>query len=463
MGHKGGDEMIDFLEVFRRSQTGRRFSEMEFDLAFDRELKDTVKKYGITYDPENPIPSNDQMADNLFEAGLEFYERIGTYCVDSQRVIKFTREEILEALVTAPTNPVFGEEKDAKTLLVRPPESDLPPWSFIGAVGAACTDEYLLSTLVEGYGRIPLADSITTPSIKKFNGMTVLANTPLEILACIRTVELSRSALRKAGRPGMPIMNSIASAVTDASKIAGSQFGLRPSDGWAVGSMAEMKINYERMNEIAYVVSLGGNILAETSPMLGGYCGGPEGVAVTNVAYHLQGILVQRGVLQISFPIHFKYSCNTSRDVLWAISLSNQAISRNSHFPLITIEILSAGPATEMCFRENAAQVITDLVSGGNFEGPGVGKNVHVDHQNPWEAKFSIEVAYATVGMKRDRANEIVKDLLSKYESKIPEPPAGKRFQECFNIETLEPTNEYVDLYEKMKNEMTKYGLKFKY
>ena len=184
--------MIDFLEVFRRSQTGRRFSEMEFDLAFDRELKDTVKKYGITYDPENPIPSNDQMADNLFQAGLEFYERIGTYCVDSQRVIKFTREEILEALATAPTNPVFGEGKDAKPLLVRPPESDLPPWCFIGAVGAACTDEYLLSTLVEGYGRIPLADSITTPSIQKFNGMTVLANTPLEILACIRTVELSR-------------------------------------------------------------------------------------------------------------------------------------------------------------------------------------------------------------------------------------------------------------------------------
>ena len=259
----------------------------------------------------------------------------------------------------------------------------------------------------------------------------------------------------------MPIMNSIASAVTDASKIAGSQFGLRPSDGWPMGSMAEMKINYERMNEIAYIMSLGGNIEAETSPMLGGYCGGPEGVAVTNVAYHVQSILVQRGVLQASFPIHFKYSCNTSRDVLWAISLSNQAISRNSHLPLMTIEILSAGPATEMCFRENAAQVITDLVSGGNCEAVGVGKNAHVDHQNPWEPKFSIEIAYATLGMKRDTANEIVKKLLSTYESKIPDAPVGKRFQECFNIDTLEPTNEYVELYEKMKDEMTQYGLKF--
>ena len=453
--------MIDFLEVFGRSQTGPRLSENEFDLAFDRELRDTVKKYGITFDPENPIPRNDQMADDLFQAGLEFYERIGTLCVDSQRVIKFTRGEILEALATAPRNPVFGEGRDAKIYPVRPPESDVPPFCFIGGVGAACSDEYLLSTLVEAYGRVPRSDSITTPSIQKFNGMTVLANTPLEILACIRTVELSRSALRKAGRPGMPIMNSIASAVTDASKIAGSQFGLRPSDGWPMGSMAEMKINYERMNEIAYIMSLGGNIEAETSPMLGGYCGGPEGVAVTNVAYHVQSILVQRGVLQASFPLHFKYSCNTSRDVLWAISLSNQAISRNSHLPLMTIEILSAGPATEMCFRENAAQVITDLVSGGNCEAVGVGKNAHVDHQNPWEPRFSIEIAYATLGMKRDTANEVVKKLLSTYESNIPQAPVGKRFQECFNIDTLEPTKEYVELYEKMKDEMTQYGLKF--
>ena len=47
-----------------------------------------------------------------------------------------------------------------------------------------------------------------------------------------------------------------------------------------------------------------------------------------------------------------------------------------------------------------------------------------------------------------------MKKLLSTYESKIPEAPAGKRFQECFNIDTLEPTDEYVELYEKMKDEM---------
>jgi methylamine--corrinoid protein Co-methyltransferase len=63
--------------------------------------------------------------------------------------------------------------------------------------------------------------------------------------------------------------------------------------------------------------------------------------------------------------------------------------------------------------------------------------------------------------MKRDRANEIIKDLLNKYESKIPQAPEGKRYQDLFNLESLEPDNEYLELFEKMKDEMSHYDLKF--
>jgi methylamine--corrinoid protein Co-methyltransferase len=90
--------MISFLGIFKRSQTGPYMSEMDFELTFDQKFNETVKKYGIKYDPEHPIPRNDQMADDLFQAGLKFYEKIGTYCVDFQRVIKLSKEEILETL-----------------------------------------------------------------------------------------------------------------------------------------------------------------------------------------------------------------------------------------------------------------------------------------------------------------------------------------------------------------------------
>ena len=227
--------------------------------------------------------------------------------------------------------------------------------------------------------------------------------------------------------------------------------------------MAEMKINYERLNEIAYVTSLGGNVVAETSPILGGYCGGSEGVAVVNVAYHIQSILVYVGACHDSFPIHAKYSCSTGRDVLWAISSSNQAISRNSHFPLFTIPIIASGPMTEMNYYETAAQVITCTVSGGSIEAGGAAKNVLIDHITPMEPLWASEVAHAVIGMKRTEANEMVNRLLPKYENNLANPPRGKKYQECYNIETLEPTRENMELYKRVKKELTGYGLKFKY
>ncbi|MBW2634004.1 MAG: monomethylamine:corrinoid methyltransferase [Deltaproteobacteria bacterium] len=453
--------MLSFYDVFYRFLEGPHISEMDYDLDFDQKLRDTVEKYGIKYDPDNPIPQDDQLADNVFLAGLEFYEKIGSYCIDTLRTARFTKKEILEAVAEAPSDPVFGKDKDAKKLTARLPESDQPPWFFIGAAGAAVTDEHVLSAIVEGYGHVPYGNSITTPSIISVNGRPIIAKTPLEVLGAIRTVEVSKAALKKAGRAGMPIMNAISTATSDAAKIAGSQFGLNPSDGLMVGSMSELKLDFQRLNEIAYALHAGSNIVAESGPLLGGYCGGPEGVAVTNVAYHLQGILVQRGTAHFTFPIHFKFSSNTSRNTIWATSISNQAISRNSKFPLLTSGILASGPGTEMCFYENAARTIATCVSGGGILAVGLAKNVKTDHLTPWDPKFSVEIAMASLGMKRDVANEMVKELLTKYEEKIPDAPVGKKFQELFNIETLEPKSEYFDLYYKMKEEMTSYGLKF--
>jgi len=79
------------------------------------------------------------------------------------------------------------------------------------------------------------------------------------------------------------------------------------------------------------------------------------------------------------------------------------------------------------------------------------------------EPLFASEVAHAVVGMKRNEANEIVNRLLRKYENDLDDPPKGKKFQECYNIGTLEPSREYTELYRKMKNELSDYGLKFKY
>ena len=117
-----------------------------------------------------------------------------------------------------------------------------------------------------------------------------------------------------------------------------------------------------------------------------------------------------------------------------------------------------------MEFYENAAYVFDAVVSGtGCIESPGGAKNAYADHLSPMIAQWTAEVAHAVPGMKRDEANEIVKRLLLKYEGNIDNPPQGKRYQDCFNIKTREPGKKYSALYEKAKEELTGYGLKFKY
>ena len=63
--------------------------------------------------------------------------------------------------------------------------------------------------------------------------------------------------------------------------------------------------------------------------------------------------------------------------------------------------------------------------------------------------------------MTRKDANQLVKKLLPKYEGQIATPPLGKTISECYDMEHVEPTQEYLDLYEKIKGEVSSYGLKY--
>lgn len=455
--------MIGFLEVIDRAMAGRHCSETEFDMeVVVPKIQEVVAKYMIKYDPDNPVPADDDLADRVFQAGLELYRDVGTYCPDTERIIRFSEEELREALAEAPSAPVFGEGKDAKTLVARKPESNALPWCFIGAGGAAVSNEELYASIMEAYASfLPLADSITAPTIASVNGRTVRAGSPLEVMAAIRATVLAREALQRGGRPGLPIMNCIASAGSDTAKIAGSQFGLRPSDSWLIGATAELKLEFQRFNEIAFVTALGGHVNAETAPILGGYCGGPEGVAVTNVAYHLSCIIAMRGSSQLTFPIHFKYGCTTTRDVTWAVSVSSQAISRNSHFPFFILSYTAAGPMTEMCLYEIASAITASVASGASIEFGGVAKATRVDHFTPMEPRLASEVAHAAVRMTRKEANEIVKKLLQRYEGNFDSPPVGKKYEECWDIHRKTPNEDYVNLYKRVKTELSELGIQF--
>lgn len=456
--------MISFSEVVKRALTGPICSERDFELkVLVPAVRQAVKEYGVQYDIANPVPADDDLADRVWEAGLDVLCETGVYCPDTERRIVLSRDEIDSALEAGPRGEVFGEGTDAKAMPRRRPEGDTPPWCSVGAGGGPVSSEQLVLSLVKAYAENPLADSVTAPSLARVDGQLVVAGSPLEIEAAIRTMLMAREGLRRAGRPGMPIVNAVSSAVRAAGHIAGHRFGVRTTDALEIGSIHEMKVDFDSLNKVAYSLACGSLIYGENGVILGGLAGGPAGTAVVTAAYNLVDLLILRAAVQHPFPTHFDLRTTSTRDTIWARNLANQAASRNSPLPIVNIGYAGAGPMTKQVFYEFCAWVIGCVVSGGSIEVGGSAKGVVVDHTSPMEPLLASEVAHAVAGMSRTEANEIVKGLLAKYEENLQEPPEGQRYQDCFDVETGTPSREFVELYKEVKREMVEeFGLQLR-
>jgi methylamine--corrinoid protein Co-methyltransferase len=114
---------------------------------------------------------------------------------------------------------------------------------------------------------------------------------------------------------------------------------------------------------------------------------------------------------------------------------------------------------TEMALYEIAAQISSIVVSGVSIEAVGVAKARHEDRLTPIEPKFAAEVAYASTRLSLQDVNELVKQILPRYEDKLKNPPLGKKFQEICDIETGRVSREYLELVTKVKKELSDLGL----
>ncbi|OQY30251.1 MAG: hypothetical protein B6I38_07565 [Anaerolineaceae bacterium 4572_5.1] len=426
-------------------------------------MRKIVREFDIRYTPETPVSSDDALADRLFDAALEFILRTGVYCDDTNRVIEFERDEILQAVANLPGSATFGEGRDRRIFTPRKPEDGNIPWFHVGTGIVASSEDISLSQ-VEGYGNIPQANSISIPALKSIKGMDVIGGSPLEIHAALSAVQAGRKALTRSGRPGLPILNLISTATTALGTIAGTHpdFGLRPSDGWLIDFLAEMKVNFETLNRLAFIQVTGGNIGSTALPILGGYAGGAPGAALVMMAYYLLGITLFQGSYHLTGPVHFRHGCSTTRDVLWVFSVVGRAASRNTRYPAIALGYAAAGPATQMYFYEAAAANLCFVPSGyGGVQTVHPAKAVIDDGVSPLEAQFCVEVAHAATGMEADQANALVNQLLEKYEKEIDKASAGKRYQECYDPATGKPSDDYLRLFNETKTELVGMGIPF--
>ncbi len=453
--------MVDQLTIYQRAQNGPKVSAEEFDLDHVyANLSRLIEKYNIKYDPANPVPSDDALADRVFDAAVEFFCDCGVYFQSTRSVVSFSREEALSAVSSYNGDCRFGEGKEARVFRSRKPDSSTRPWCHVGSGIVASTEE-IASKIVYGNASIKAADSMSVNALDMIDGYAINTGQPTEVLGAIRSLEVARNACRHAGRPGLPIINGIATAGSTMATIAAASpaFCLRPSDAIIVGTFAEFKTNWEMMAKAVYSLSSGYNIVLASAPMLGGYGGGPASIAILNTAYVLFGMLVYQCNYYLSLPIHLQLSCSTTRDVIWATALSSQAISRNTNMPTLALAYIAGGPMTESFYYESAAFIAASIASGVSTQTPHPAKAVLPDYVTPMEMRVNTDVALACAGMTRKQANKTVNTLLKKYEDGLATAPIGKSYTECFDLATATPTDEYMDFVVNIKKELSRTGI----
>ena len=123
-----------------------------------------------------------------------------------------------------------------------------------------------------------------------------------------------------------------------------------------------------------------------------------------------------------------------------------------------------AGPCTEMLLYESALAMMSFSVSGGvHVHFPRTGGGKYTDWLTPLECKFCAEVLKRSAGMTRKQVNEIAKVLIPKYEGMLMNPPKGKGLRECYDLKTFKPTQEWLDIYLKVKRELIDLGVPLEY
>ncbi len=440
--------MVNFIDVIDRAATGPMMTQKDFDVkVFIPSLRKVLKKYELTRRSDEVVNTDDSYADRVFEAAVEFYSEVGTYITNTERIIKFTKSEILEAADDAPKEAYFGEGPDRCVMKGRLPDSNELPHCHVGS-GTNTSEEFALR-LVESYARISKAKTISIPIINTLGHIRTAAGAPTEVFAGIRAMQYGREGCRRAGRPGLGIIDHASSCASGVASIASSapQFGARPSDGWLVAPFAELKTDYSSLNQTAYLTAWGANIGQEAGPILGGYAGGAEGLAVVNTAYSFHGMLVIRATYHLIYPIHMNFVCSSHPDVLWATSVSTQAIARNIRVPYYTLLYAAAGAATRMYFDEALACLLMLIASGSGIEDVHPGKAKITNGCTPVDMEFTCQLGHACVGMTRKEANKIIDKVLPKYVDQLAKPPAGETLDECYDLDYFRPKPHFEKLY----------------
>ena len=455
--------MVSIREMQERALKGTPMKESEFDIKLSTRLRELVKEYDITLDPSKVVLEDDGLADDIFKAGVDLLVDIGLYCVDTKRNVKFTIEEVKEIIKTRPEKLTLGRGRDAITFKYRLPGEKRHPLTITGS-GNLTEDHYI--PVVQAYAQDPLSDGIMPGILSSVRGLENRAGTPGEIVCCIYEALWTREAVKRAGRPDMYIGLAAFGEVSAAAVIASffPEGYTKYNSQIPVHLFSELRLTWNRLILAAYGLENGIIPWVSYDSILGLLCRGPEDAAVLQVAGVLGQLLYSYGSIANNTTINVEGNWAT-RPCLMATSASTLALSRNAKIPVGNhTPGGAAGPATPMNFYETVVGTLVSTASGagwlwciGGFPKPGINYGAFL------ESRLGCETARVIADIPRSDANDLINQLLKKYEEdeSVDKAPDGKPLSEIYDITRFKPSEEYKELYTTIKKEMIDIGIPY--
>jgi methylamine---corrinoid protein Co-methyltransferase len=450
----------DIVEILRRTQEGEYCDLKEWDVKrIPRTVRAMLKKYDLVgvCDKVSPVNLDMELADRFYQAGFELALVLGMLCEPTERIVRISKEELSNALKFAPSELTLGFGKDARVLKARTPE-DPYPCMFGASLGITVTEE-VYPLLTEGIARQQEVDFLEGGSLATVNGLDVLPGTPSETLLGYVQGRRHREIRNQAGRAGMPGIGNI-SAVTEFGQFCyGTKENFYNTDLSLILFPSELKVNYQTLHKVVHTLAMDGLIFAGSPAMIGGMPGPAEGAVLSCIAC----ALLQYAVLQCSVGggeiYDIRYLSNVNREGLWALSMTHQALSRNTHILTHGIANEVSGPGTAAFLYEILVGVSIIAASGASFStGPRAAGGKLTDYLSPLECRFCAEVAHAASGWELSKVKEMAEHFLPKYEDAIKDPDVGKPVKEVWDLENFKPLPEAEAVYRQVKQEAIDFG-----
>ncbi|MFO8101331.1 MAG: monomethylamine:corrinoid methyltransferase [Dehalococcoidia bacterium] len=448
--------MIPIIEFQKRSLTGPVMKADEFDLAFSKRLRELVAEYEIKYDPQMLI-ADDKTADAVFKAAVELLADIGLYHMDTERVVKFTREEIEGIARQYSENPAshtFGKGKDTCTVSYRTSTDSRPPTLYAGAASVA--EEEWFIPFVQSFAQEETIEAMgIAPGLAKLGDLEPKAGTLSEIYVAQWEQEQIKEVLRRVGRPDMHCgLLSTVSTVGGTLAMIGP--GLREAHNTQIGVhiIPEQKVDWTRFILSQFCQDRGIQPWQSSMSMIGGLCRDAADTAVGLVANMLGQLSYAQGALCSFFTNHMDGTWGT-RPCQWAYSAAARASERNIKVCIGGV----AAPNMDIWLMEEAlihatASALINTASGMSY--------LWIGGPSGLDTRFIGEAMKATAGMEREKVNDLAQKMLAIMDETQPKEMKFQiPFPDMYDLQTVKPRPDYESMLLRAKDRLARLGVPY--